>query len=43
MDGPAVEKFSVSPRTGFLLPSDGMDSLYMAELDELEKQLGIKQ
>lgn len=43
MDGPAVEKFSVSPRTGFLIPSDGMDSLYMAELDELEKQLNVKQ
>jgi NAD+ synthase (glutamine-hydrolysing) len=43
MDGPAVEKFSVSPRTGFLIPSDGMDSLYMAQLDELERKLGLKQ
>lgn len=42
MDGPAVEPFSVSPRTGFLMPSDGMDSLYIAELKDLEKELGLR-
>ena len=41
MDGPAVEPFSVSPRSGFRLPSDGMDSLYLAQLDALEKELGL--
>jgi len=42
MDGPAVEAFSVSPRNGFLMPSDGMDSAYIAELLELEKELGLE-
>jgi NAD+ synthase (glutamine-hydrolysing) len=42
MDGPAVEGFSVSPRNGFLLPSDGMDTLYLKELEELEHKLGLK-
>lgn len=42
MDGPAVEDFSVSPRNGFLLPSDGMDSLYIAEIEELERSLGLR-
>jgi len=41
MDGPNVESFSVSPRVGFLMPSDGMDSLYLKELEELEKELGL--
>ena len=34
MDGPSVEAFSVSPRTGFLIPSDAENSLFMASLDE---------
>ena len=39
MDGPAVEDFTVSPRTGFLMPSDGESALFQAELDELEAEL----
>ncbi len=39
MDGPAVEAFSVSPRTGFLIPSDAENSLFMADLAALEKSL----
>jgi len=42
MDGPAVEGFSVSPRNGFLIPSDGMDTLYIAELEDLEHELGLR-
>lgn len=42
MDGPAVEAFSVSPRCGFLIPSDGMDSVYLAQIEELERELGLK-
>lgn len=38
MDGPAVERFSVSPRNGFLMPSDASIGLWMRELDELEQQ-----
>ena len=34
MDGPAVENFSVSPRNGFLIPSDAENSLFMASLEE---------
>ncbi len=41
MDGPAVEAFSVSPRSGFLIPSDGENSLFMADLAALEKSLGL--
>lgn len=40
MDGPAVENFSVSPRVGFRIPSDGMDTLYLKEVEDLEKELG---
>jgi len=36
MDGPAVMDFTVSPRTGFLMPSDGEAALFLAELEELE-------
>lgn len=36
MDGPAVEAFSVSPRTGLHLPSDGEATLFLKELEELE-------
>ena len=39
MDGPAVMPFTVSPRTGFLMPSDGEASLFLRELDELEASL----
>ena len=37
MDGPAVEAFSVSPRTGFLLPSDAENALFLRDLEELQK------
>lgn len=33
MDGPAVEAFTVSPRVGFRMPSDGEAALFLAELD----------
>ena len=36
MDGPAVEAFSVSPRNGFLIPSDAENSLFMASIDSVE-------
>ena len=36
MDGPAVEAFSVSPRNGFLIPSDAENSLFMASIDTVE-------
>ncbi len=35
MDGPAVEAFTVSPRTGFLIPSDGESALFLKQLEEL--------
>ena len=34
MDGPAVENFSVSPRNGFLIPSDAENSLFLKSLEE---------
>ena len=34
MDGPAVEVFTVSPRIGFRMPSDGEAALFLQELDE---------
>ena len=34
MDGPAVEAFSVSPRVGFQMPSDGEAALFLQELNE---------
>ena len=34
MDGPAVEAFSVSPRNGFLIPSDAENSLFLASIEE---------
>ena len=37
MDGPAVEAFSVSPRTGFQLPSDGESAIFLAELENMKK------
>lgn len=36
MDGPAVERFSVSPRTGLHMPSDGECALFLTMLDEYE-------
>ena len=33
-DGPAVNSFTVSPRTGFLMPSDAQWSLFIKELEE---------
>ena len=35
MDGPAVEAFTVSPRTGFLMPSDGEAALFLKDLENL--------
>ena len=35
MDGPAVEAFSVSPRDGFLIPSDGEAALYLKDLEKI--------
>ena len=34
MDGPAVEAFTVSPRVGFRMPSDGEAALFLQELEE---------
>lgn len=34
-DGPAVGSINLSPRGGFLIPSDAFSSLWMQELDEL--------
>ncbi len=42
MDGPAVEAFSVSPRNGLHMPSDGESSLFLRELDELAKEMGLQ-
>lgn len=39
MDGPAVGSFSVSPRNGFLMPSDGENTLFVKEVEELEKEI----
>ncbi len=38
MDGPAVMDFTISPRTGFLMPSDAEAALFLRELDELERE-----
>ncbi|MCR5575618.1 MAG: NAD(+) synthase [Oscillospiraceae bacterium] len=35
MDGPAVEAFTVSPRSGFLTPSDGECALFLKDLENL--------
>ena len=34
MDGPAVQAFTVSPRVGFRMPSDGEAALFLQELDD---------
>ena len=39
MDGPAVESFSVSPRTGLHMPSDAESTLFLKMLEDYEKQL----
>ena len=36
MDGPAVDAFSVSPRTGFLIPSDAEAALFLEDLNTME-------
>ena len=36
MDGPAVEAFSVSPRTGFLIPSDAENTLFLKCLEKIQ-------
>ena len=35
-DGPTLVNFSLSPRTGFLMPSDGHSDFYLACVDNLE-------
>lgn len=42
MDGPAVEDFSVSPRNGYLIPSDAENTVFLRELSELEETLNLK-
>ena len=37
MDGPAVDRFTVSPRTGFLIPSDAEAALFLEELKTIEE------
>ena len=37
MDGPAVESFTVSPRTGFLSPSDAENTLFLKSLESIGK------
>ncbi len=37
MDGPAVEAFSVSPRTGLHMPSDAESALFLRMLEEYER------
>ena len=36
MDGPAVESFTVSPRTGFLIPSDAEAALFLKDLENIK-------
>ena len=36
MDGPAVDAFTVSPRSGFLSPSDGECALFLKDLENIE-------
>ena len=38
MDGPAVEAFTVSPRVGFLIPSDAESTLFLKDLETLVRQ-----
>ena len=41
MDGPAVEAFTVSPRVGFLIPSDAENALFLKDLENLRAALGL--
>lgn len=36
MDGPAVEAFTVSPRTGFLIPSDAESTLFIKAVENIK-------
>ena len=36
MDGPAVESFTVSPRTGLFLPSDGEAAMFLKDLEDMD-------
>ena len=36
MDGPAVQAFTVSPRTGFRMPSDGEAALFLKDLERID-------
>ena len=38
MDGPAVDSFTVSPRVGFLIPSDAESTLFLKDLDSLSSE-----
>ena len=38
MDGPAVEAFTVSPRIGFLIPSDAENTLFLKDLETLVQE-----
>ena len=38
MDGPAVGSFSVSPRNGFSLPSDGEAALFLADIEKFREE-----
>ena len=35
MDGPAVDAFTVSPRVGFRIPSDGEAALFLKDLENI--------
>ena len=35
MDGPAVEAFTVSPRTGYLIPSDAENALFLRSVENI--------
>ena len=37
MDGPAVEAFTVSPRVGFLIPSDAENAMFLQDLESLNE------
>ena len=41
MDGPSVGSFSISPRTGFRIPSDAEAVLFLRDLDEMEDSIAF--
>ena len=43
MDGPAVEAFTVSPRVGFLIPSDAESTLFLKDLETLRASLQLSE